>query len=383
MDVKLRSFRIDALLKIQKGQTKYVRSYYRLNPGIYPVFSASVFETSVAGWIDTYDFDGNYITWTTNGYAGRAIKRSGRFSVTRDVGVLLPRPEHSEHLDLDFLVVVLTEALSSAATGRYKDSGAADYTKIATKSAAGVTINVPVDSRGTPCLAAQRYLAGRFMAAKRARSELQSISQRLKEMRLIGPSLDPDRLKEFPVKILFEPPVRGSGKLTQNYIRSHSGPYPVYSGSSFRDEVAGFIDTYRFEGPCLTWAADGYAGYVFVRQEKFSANSHCGILRPNAEYRDKLHLPYVALVLEPILLEIAVGRHTDTGRHEYTRVTTEMVHEVRIPLPLDADGSPDVKHQVELADRLLLLLETRNRMLSAIETLAESPLEVNEFQIPV
>ncbi len=38
--------------------------------------------------INTYDFDGEYLTWTTDGYAGTVFYRNGKFSATTRCGVL-------------------------------------------------------------------------------------------------------------------------------------------------------------------------------------------------------------------------------------------------------------------------------------------------------
>ncbi|WP_367699049.1 restriction endonuclease subunit S, partial [Helicobacter pylori] len=41
------------------------------------------------GFIDTYDFDGEFLTWTTDGaYAGSVFYRNGRFSITNVCGLL-------------------------------------------------------------------------------------------------------------------------------------------------------------------------------------------------------------------------------------------------------------------------------------------------------
>ncbi|WP_157757353.1 restriction endonuclease subunit S [Mesomycoplasma dispar] len=71
---------------------------------------------------------------------------------------------------------------------------------------------------------------------------------------------------------------RGNGKLTKKFIEKNPGKFPVYSGSTINNGEIGKISTYDFEGEFLTWTIDGYAGTVFYRNEKFSANSHCGII---------------------------------------------------------------------------------------------------------
>ena len=70
------------------------------HPGQYPVYSSQTENEGIMGYIDTYDFDGDYITWTTDGAkAGTVFYRTGQFSCTNVCGTLLPT---NQNLDLRF-----------------------------------------------------------------------------------------------------------------------------------------------------------------------------------------------------------------------------------------------------------------------------------------
>ncbi len=57
--------------------------------GKYPVYSSQTLNSGILGFIDTYDFDGEFLTWTTDGaYAGSVFYRNGRFSITNVCGLL-------------------------------------------------------------------------------------------------------------------------------------------------------------------------------------------------------------------------------------------------------------------------------------------------------
>ena len=61
------------------------------NPGPYPVFSSQTEAEGIMGYISTYDFEGDYLTWTTDGAkAGSVFSRNGRFNCTNVCGTLLP-----------------------------------------------------------------------------------------------------------------------------------------------------------------------------------------------------------------------------------------------------------------------------------------------------
>ena len=61
------------------------------NPGPYPVYSSQTENGGVFASIGTFDFEGDYLTWTTDGaYAGTVFRRSGRFTCTNVCGTLKP-----------------------------------------------------------------------------------------------------------------------------------------------------------------------------------------------------------------------------------------------------------------------------------------------------
>jgi len=62
------------------------------NQGEYPVYSSQTSENGVMGYINTYDFEGDYVTWTTDGAnAGTVFYRTGKFNCTNVCGTLKPK----------------------------------------------------------------------------------------------------------------------------------------------------------------------------------------------------------------------------------------------------------------------------------------------------
>src|SRR5699024_2669306 len=49
--------------------------------GKYPVYSSQTINNGIMGYIDTFDFKGDFITWTTDGAnAGKVFYRTGKFN---------------------------------------------------------------------------------------------------------------------------------------------------------------------------------------------------------------------------------------------------------------------------------------------------------------
>lgn len=83
-----KSFSISEICKIGRGRVISAK-YISENKGIYPVYSSQTQNEGVFGKINTYDFEGEYITWTTDGVnAGTVSFREGKFNCTNVCGTL-------------------------------------------------------------------------------------------------------------------------------------------------------------------------------------------------------------------------------------------------------------------------------------------------------
>lgn len=65
------------------------KEYLTENAGQYPVYSSQTAKNGQIGKISTFDFDGEFINWTTDGAnAGTVFYRSGKFSITNVSGLI-------------------------------------------------------------------------------------------------------------------------------------------------------------------------------------------------------------------------------------------------------------------------------------------------------
>lgn len=106
---------IEDICDISRGQVMS-KDYIRDNEGEYPVYSSQTENNGELGKISTYMFDGEYLTWTTDGAnAGAVFYRNGKFSVTNVCGLLKVK---SENILPKFLYYVL-----NVTTSKYVNKG--------------------------------------------------------------------------------------------------------------------------------------------------------------------------------------------------------------------------------------------------------------------
>lgn len=67
----------------------------------YPVYSSQTSNNGIMGYIDTYDFEGEYLTWTTDGVnAGKVFYRFGKFNCTNVCGTLKIKKHDAKFISL-------------------------------------------------------------------------------------------------------------------------------------------------------------------------------------------------------------------------------------------------------------------------------------------
>ena len=80
------------------------------NKGEYPVYSSKSTDEGILGAINSYDFNGEYVTWTTDGiYAGSVFYRNGKFNCTNVCGTLKAK---SSIINMKYLSVILPQYTS-------------------------------------------------------------------------------------------------------------------------------------------------------------------------------------------------------------------------------------------------------------------------------
>lgn len=105
-DIKFIKKTLNDIFIVGRGLPKYTQSYANRNKGEYPVYSSKTENDGLFATINTYDYDGEYLTWSTDGYAGVLFHRVGKFSCTDHCGILSLR-ENVEGVYLPYVQQVL------------------------------------------------------------------------------------------------------------------------------------------------------------------------------------------------------------------------------------------------------------------------------------
>ena len=80
---------IDEIGVVGRGRVISHKEIARSVVPLYPVYSSQTKDEGVMGYLDTFEFEGEYITWTTDGAnAGTVFARTGKFNCTNVCGTI-------------------------------------------------------------------------------------------------------------------------------------------------------------------------------------------------------------------------------------------------------------------------------------------------------
>lgn len=167
---ELRSFKLLDVFSIIKGKSKYTKKFGDQNKGAFPVYSAS--SKKPLTYINSYDYDGRFLTWATNGFAGTITIIDEKFSINGDRGILLPHRDFELKINFDYVKFILEPVFRSLAKGRKGDRGEDEFTKLYPSMFSDVHIAFPVSKNGDIDIEAQKEIANKYMEIEQVRSSI-------------------------------------------------------------------------------------------------------------------------------------------------------------------------------------------------------------------
>ena len=267
------------ICKISRGRV-ISKEYLLDNIGEYPVYSSQTINEGILGKIDTYDYEGEYLTWTTDGAnAGSVFYRVGRFSVTNVCGLLEVVLNCMNIKYLYYYLEIVAKKHVNAGMGNPKL-----MSNVISK------IEIPI-----PPIAIQEEIVNILDNFTELEAELEAeLVLREKQYHYYR-----DKLLDFgteqdnivPWIALYECCDVNTGvQLNKDNLYS-DGKYPVMNGGIY---PSGRYDEYNTEKDNITISQGGAsAGYVNWIKEPFWSGAHCYTVIPNNNRVNKKFIYYI------------------------------------------------------------------------------------------
>lgn len=166
---KTKAILITDIFDPKKGNAKYTKKYMHDHNGRYPVYSSQTSNLGQIGSINTYDYEEECFTWTTDGtYVGTVFYRNGKFSITTHCGILRLKKEYKGKLDFEYLNFILNQTLP-----KYK-LGEGSNKRLGIERMGEILVEIPMGKNGDFDLIKQREIAEKFR-------KIENIKQKLEE----------------------------------------------------------------------------------------------------------------------------------------------------------------------------------------------------------
>ena len=156
--VNTQSFFITELFTPTNGNSDLKKVYCINNKGSYPVYSGNT--QGEYAKINSFDYEGEFLTWAKDGLAGFMMYHNEKFSLTGHRGILIPT-EKCKNIDLKYIKYILEPIFRKNIKGRQGDCGKNEYTTINPEMIKKIKdkISIPIKIDGSFDLDAQKEIS--------------------------------------------------------------------------------------------------------------------------------------------------------------------------------------------------------------------------------
>jgi len=328
--------------------------------GLIPIFSANVKEPiGVHSNSIIQDFNSNFVLWGIDGdFEFNVVKKNKPFYPTDHCGVIRIKDDE-----------ILPEYLMLQLEKCKKHYGFDRGLRSSIKNMKEVVINIPFNSKNNIDREKQIEVIEKYQFVIELKESIETYKEQINKLTIEIDSLVDFDLAEFKLKDLFYIE-KGIAKYTRKYGNQNKGEYPVYSASN--NSPLTYINSFDYDGKYLTWATNGFAGYMMLIDGKFSINGDRGLLKPKS---NNISISYVKNILEPQLRSLAKGRKGEKGEDEFTKVYPSMIENITIPVPIAKNNTPDIKAQMKIADKYNKIEQIKKNITEELDRISKTEID--------
>lgn len=363
-----KEFKLTELFDIERGQSRYTKKYGNQNKGNYPVYSASNNAPLTA--INSYDFDGEYLTWATNGFAGYMKIISGKFSINADRGLLKPK---DKNLNIKYIKFQVEPVLRNMAKGRKGEKGEDEFTKVYPSMIQNIKVKVPVNSEGKLDIKTQNEIVEKITFVEETKLKIKDYKKKINELVVDIIKIN-DKNKAMKIKEIFDLSIKtNNSKFTKSFINRHQGNIPVYSASKFPETVDyGYVKDnlkgIKYFEDCLTWNIDGSIGKAHYRNGRFALSEKVIPLIIQDSLKNQLDINFLKNAIETEFAKHSFGFGNKAGKGK--------IQNIKIDIPIKNNGDFDLEMQKNIAEKYNKIEEIRSAINLELDKIFEAKIDL-------
>lgn len=361
-EVRYKEVKISDVMNLISENHMYTKKFIDENKGEYPVYSATI--DKPYGFISSYDFKNKKVFCVVNyGNSGKTyLINDDKFSIGRNISALEVKEELDGCVDLEYVRVVSESKFINNAKGTKQKN-------LNQRLVKNTKIKIPIKEDGNYDIETQKEIVKKYEIVEEKKKELQEKLDNLKDVQVDFMATELSKSKSMKIKDIFDLSIGSNGSnFTKTFIKNHSGDIPVY-GASKDDEIPsyGYVEDHavinekkngkiqgtkvKYFNDCLTYNIDGFAGYIFYREGKFSLSEKVRPLIIKDEYKNYLIPEYLKIAIEPIFRSNRKGRLGESEKNEYTKLYINMIENIELKIPINKDGIFDLEKQREIVSK--------------------------------
>src|SRR5665647_2488914 len=170
-EIEYKQVKITKLFTTTGGNGKFTKKFCAQNKGEYPLYSSN--NSEIFANINTFNYDGDYLTWSVVGFAGYVTKLSGKFSITNNRGILIPT-DMCENIDLDYIKYMIEPIFRNSKKGRLGHNGQNEYTTLNMTAIKKINekISIPIKADGSFDLDIQKEIVHKYEIIEQTKNTL-------------------------------------------------------------------------------------------------------------------------------------------------------------------------------------------------------------------
>lgn len=313
--------------------------------GKYPVFTGATENKGIAYYIDSWETEGECVTFTTYGSAGKLYYRKGKYTIGRNCMGLKLKPEYEDKIILEWFVYKFQNLFYRLRIGEI--DGQKSLNQLLLNN---VTVKIPDKAEQLTQLS--RY--------KKANQLLYKIDKMIELFSRISNEkiINQDIKYTVEIKEVFEIE-GGNSNLTEEFVytnkpTSTEQAIQILSSSTLARTRMGYIDKCAilsngnnikiFTGPCILVSRNGYAGKMtyIPAGDTFTVNDHAYVFSLRDDWRNHVDLRWFINSYQDMFFNIVTSKSDNaTFNKEYAEKQIINI--------------PDIKQQEFISNRMALV----------------------------
>lgn len=344
VEVRYKEVELNKLFKNKRGNSNYTKKYCNANKGEYEVYTGTTIGSF--GFINTYDYDEPLLTYTTDGENAATIKiLSGKYNVGGHRAILFPK---DENIVIDYFKWTLQKLF-------FDNVKKGDVPSITWSRIKDLEVTVPIDKNGNYDIEKQKEVVQKYEIVEEKKKELKEKLDYFKDVQVDFMATELSKSKNIKISELLNTK-GGNNKLTNSFINSHKGIYPVYSAKTKGDVVKGYLDSYDYNIEAIQITRNGNAGVpIYHKKHKFSITEDARIFYKKEIYEDALNLEFLTLVIKNSIESKDFSWSNKAGINK--------LKDLEVCVPLNEDGTFDLEKQNQIVSKYKAIEEMKNSIL--------------------